>query len=99
MSFLEAYESGEIEQYQVQSTGISNFKWIAYIEGVLRCVPPIETQNSFKEIISSIFSEIGILGCKNTILRQTRDLLLPKLISGEVDVTNLNIEIPKDVEV
>jgi len=30
---------------------------------------------------------------KNNILRQTRDLLLPKLISGEIDVENLDIRI------
>ena len=30
---------------------------------------------------------------KNVILRQTRDLLLPKLISGELDVSELDIDI------
>jgi type I restriction enzyme S subunit len=30
---------------------------------------------------------------KNEVLRQTRDLLLPKLISGEVDVSDMTIEI------
>ncbi len=30
---------------------------------------------------------------KNTNLRQTRDLLLPKLISGEIYVENLEINI------
>jgi type I restriction enzyme, S subunit len=99
LSFLDAYENGEIEQYQVQSTGISNFKWTAYIESVIRCVPSIEIQNSFKEIVSPMFSEIGVLGHKNTILRQTRDLLLPKLISGEVNVTDLDIKIPETIEV
>lgn len=29
---------------------------------------------------------------RNRNLRRTRDLLLPKLISGEVDVSNLEIE-------
>jgi len=29
---------------------------------------------------------------KNRVLRQTRDLLLPKLISGEVDVSKLDIQ-------
>jgi len=32
---------------------------------------------------------------KNKNLRQTRDLLLPKLISGELDVSELNITIPE----
>jgi type I restriction enzyme, S subunit len=30
---------------------------------------------------------------KNITLRQTRDLLLPKLISGEVDVEGLDIHV------
>jgi type I restriction enzyme S subunit len=31
-------------------------------------------------------------------LRQTRDLLLPKLISGEVDVSELGIAVPEEAE-
>ena len=32
------------------------------------------------------------LTVRNNGLRQTRDLLLPKLISGEVDVSELSVE-------
>ena len=46
----------------------------------------------FSEQISSIFRSIHVLAKKNTNLRRTRDLLLPKLISGEVDVEGLDIE-------
>lgn len=62
----------------------------------------------FTEQVSPIFRSIHILSQKNIILRRTRDLLLPKLISGEVDVEKLDIEIdegmntavesPKDVK-
>ena len=99
LSFLDAYDSGEIKQYQVQSTGISNFKWSAYIEKVKRCVPPTSLQNRFRQICAPVFSEISTLGRKNTTLRRTRDLLLPKLISGEVDVSELDIKIPEKEEV
>lgn len=99
LSFLDAYTSGEIEQYQVQSTGISNYKWSAYLEKVRRCVPPIALQERFCELISPLFSEIATLGRKNTILRRSRDLLLPKLISGEVDVSELDITVPAEVDV
>ena len=40
LSFLEGYETGEIEQFQVQSTGISNFKWTEYIAKTDRVVAP-----------------------------------------------------------
>jgi len=36
---------------------------------------------------------------KNKILRQTRDLLLPKLISGELDVSDMDIEIKEEESV
>ena len=36
-----------------------------------------------------VFSLIGTLDRKNLILRTTHDLLLPKLISGELDVSDL----------
>lgn len=41
---------------------------------------------------SEIHDEINILKEKNGILRKFRDLLLPKLISGEIDVENLDMD-------
>ena len=46
----------------------------------------------FEEIVEPIFSQLANLTLKNTNLRQTRDLLLPKLISGERDVSKLDID-------
>ena len=46
----------------------------------------------FEEIANPIFSELLNLTMKNQNLRQTRDLLLPKLISGEIDISELNID-------
>ncbi|MEI6651824.1 MAG: hypothetical protein WCL42_04515, partial [Chlorobiaceae bacterium] len=96
LSLLEAYDSGEIEQYQVQSTGISNFKWSDYLVKVCRCVPPVALQLSFCALIAPLFSKVAIIGRTNTNLRCTRDMLLPKLISGEVDVSELDIPIPEE---
>jgi type I restriction enzyme S subunit len=36
-----------------------------------------------------MFDEIQILGQKNQLLQQTRDLLLPRLISGKLSVEHL----------
>lgn len=47
----------------------------------------------FEELINSIFAKLANLTLKNTNLRQTRDLLLPKLISGAIDVSELDINI------
>jgi type I restriction enzyme, S subunit len=38
-----------------------------------------------------MFQQVQLLADKNNNLRQTRDLLLPKLVSGDVDVAELEI--------
>jgi len=47
--------------------------------------------------VSPLFQMIGNLYRKNQNLRQTGELLLPKLISGEVDVSGLDIKVPEEV--
>lgn len=86
LSFLEGYESGEIEQFQVQSTGISNFKWTEYIGKTERVVPPAAQRSRFREQVVPLFSQIATLGLKIKNLRRTRDLLLPRLLSGQVNL-------------
>ena len=49
----------------------------------------------FGNIIEANIDHILILFQKNRVLQTTRDLLLPKLISGEVDVSELDITIPE----
>jgi type I restriction enzyme S subunit len=46
---------------------------------------------NFHKATASNFEMIRTLQLKNLNLRQTRDLLLPRLISGEIDVENLDI--------
>jgi len=93
MSFVEGYSSGEIEQYQVQSTGITNFKWTEYLQQTQRVLPPRKLQEKLCDAVGPLFEQIATIGLKSSNLRQTRDLLLPKLISGEVDASKLAIEI------
>lgn len=50
------------------------------------------TRDSFGNIVKQIYDEIDILYLKNETLKQTRDLLLPRLISGEIDVENMEIK-------
>jgi len=87
LSFLEGYESGEIEQFQVQSTGISNFKWTEYIGKTERVVPPAAQRSQFRERVAPLFAQIAMLGLKIQNLRRTRDLLLPRLLSGSLPIT------------
>lgn len=51
--------------------------------------PPIELQDAWLEICGSMLTLCRNLIKKNANLRAQRDLLLPKLISGEIDVSIL----------
>ena len=60
----------------------------------LKSIVPLEkTINQFSEIVETIPELIDLIYRKNRLLRQTRDLLLPKLVSGEVDVSELEIAV------
>ena len=54
-------------------------------------IPPQELQKSFDDKVQSLLDYREILQQKNTNLRTTRDLLLPRLISGEINVSDLAI--------
>ena len=54
-------------------------------------LPTQEICKRFEMITSSLTRKIVLLNQKNANLRLTRDLLLPRLISGEIDVENLDI--------
>ena len=47
-------------------------------------VPPIGLQKDFEEHCNTIWSQIKVLNRKNENLKQQRDMLLPKLISGTI---------------
>ncbi|HVP95653.1 restriction endonuclease subunit S [Methanoregula sp.] len=58
-------------------------------------VPPKELVEKFNAQISIAVNLITTIISQNANLRRTRDLLLPKLISGEIDVSDLDIKIPE----
>ena len=54
-------------------------------------LPSENLLKQFQHFVDVIFKQTSNLRIKNINLRQTRDLLLPRLISGEIDVENLDI--------
>ncbi|WP_019506791.1 restriction endonuclease subunit S [Pleurocapsa sp. PCC 7319] len=65
---------------------------VGCFETFLIAHPDSNTIQKFSEIVSPLFRQIYVLSEKNINLHKTRDLLLPKLISGQIDVENLNID-------
>jgi type I restriction enzyme S subunit len=59
-------------------------------------LPSADLRAKFTEIVSPMFNSIDTLALRNSNLRQTRDLLLPKLISGELNVENFDVNLPAE---
>ena len=63
------------------------------LDDFLVCIPSHTVLTTFSAFAEPAFKEIEQLNRKNINLRQTRDLLLPRLISGDIDVSELDIPI------
>ena len=55
-------------------------------------IPPDQITQRFSSFVRDVVEKIQNLIFQNRNLRQTRDLLLPKLISGEIDVSELDMD-------
>lgn len=62
-------------------------------------MPTIDVIQAFDKILQPLVDKKELLQIKNRILRHSRDLLLPRLISGEVDVSELDIVIPNQATI
>lgn len=80
------YETKVIEQYQLQSTGIINFKFEYFLRKCNFLIPPKDIMEKFEESVKPIYDEIDILAEQNSKLITQRDMLLPRLMSGKLEV-------------
>jgi type I restriction enzyme S subunit len=53
-------------------------------------IPPAPLADEFDQLVEPIFDEAELLSVKIQNLRRTRDLLLPRLLSGQIDVEALD---------
>ncbi len=85
-------------EYLKKNTGGATFETIVVdtFKRMLVAKPCREVINQFSCLIQAVIEMILNVLKKNTTLRRTRDMLLPRLISGEVDVSRLDIAIPEE---
>ena len=60
--------------------------------------PPKGLREQFSELADPIYQEVDALEDANAVLTQTRDLLLPRLISGKLSVEDLDIQFPPSMQ-
>ena len=69
-----------------------------HLNGISIVVPPKTLQEKFDDLVSPLRSQADLLREQNTHLSRTRDLLLPRLISGKLSVEDLDIAFPPGME-
>lgn len=62
------------------------------IKAMLFVIPTDDEINKFHTIVKPIFNQIKLNQIENSNLIQLRDTLLPKLMSGEIDVSKVEID-------
>lgn len=86
------YDKNIFFSYENGTTGIKNFDISGFIETEKINIPDQKVLNIFSEICKSFFKQIYTNGQENEQLSALRDTLLPKLMSGEIDVDKVNIK-------
>ncbi|GAA0516037.1 restriction endonuclease subunit S [Deinococcus depolymerans] len=82
-SHAEASMSGATGRQRVKSESFANY---------MIALPPSHLIKSFEALTKPLFDAIFNLASRSANLRRTRDLLLPKLVSGELDVSTLDVQ-------
>lgn len=88
------YDYDLVGIYQVQSTGISNYQFESFLKFQTIILPPDPLQKEFEDKVKPIIEMRDDIAQANIVLRKTRDLLLPRLISGKLSVENINFQLP-----
>ena len=85
------YNMGVFFSYENGTTGIKNLDIASFIEMEPIVIPPAEMLAKFDKFCKTIFSKIYANEYENERLANIRDVLLPKLMSGEIDVTSTEV--------
>lgn len=84
MKFL--YDTRIIDRFQLQSTGIINFKFEPFLRKGDVMLPAKEIMEAFGKKVMVLHQEMNLLAKQNSLLARQRDLLLPRLMSGKLEV-------------
>ena len=81
------YDDGKTWEYQNQSTGISNFQTKIFLENEVVLIPDNKVLGMFYNIVINFIDRKDLE--ESEVLTKLRDTLLPKLISGELQIPDL----------
>jgi len=80
------YDVGIINQYETGTTAIKNFQYTIFSNDYKFVLPSSQIIDEFNQIVDSLFNVIDNNIIQLQKLIKIRDILLPKLMSGEIQV-------------
>jgi type I restriction enzyme S subunit len=84
---MASQENGLIAQYEKHSaSNIVNYGFEEFIGEQKITIPKQPILTTFTKKVKPIFTLISTLGDQNTKLREARDIILPRLMSGQIEV-------------
>lgn len=84
------YDKGIFFSYENGTTGIKNLDISGFLETEPIFIPPVFEVQKFDRYCQVIFDQIFTNGRQSEVLAQIRDILLPKLMSGELDISEID---------
>ena len=87
------YDKDVMFAYENGTTGIKNFDIKSFINNFLIVIPSQEDVINFNKLVKDVFDILMHNGLEIEKLQQLRDTLLPKLMSGEIDVSKINCDL------
>lgn len=85
LRFLRVVKGTEV--FEIRSaSNIVNYNWTAFLKFQKVKVPDDKTLKEFNAIIDPIYKQIYNLGHQNRLLKEARDILLPRLMTGMIEV-------------
>jgi type I restriction enzyme S subunit len=94
--FLSSIDTIRWADQHSTGTKMPVIKWEA-LQSMPLLLPSRSLLQVFDSFVKPMLQTVKMASLRNQTLRRTRDLLLPKLISGEVDVSELDITVPEEV--
>lgn len=85
------YDKNVFFSYENGTTGIKNLDISGFIGTEPIVIPPADLVNKFDTFCQSVFDTIFANGLENEQLSTVRDALLPQLMSGELDVSIIDL--------
>ena len=87
------YDKNVMFAYENGTTGIKNFDIKGFFNNFQIVIPSVENIIKFNNLVKDIFDITMHNGLEIEKLQQLRDTLLPKLMSGEIDVSQINCDL------